>query len=86
MATTGYKSTFVCESDHIVYVHIYFQSSGKRIGRGGDNQRLQIESIVTCAPIPLRVEVAFTIKRKPTVEARNMIVHSATNHLVKVVI
>ena len=86
MAKTGYKSTFVCESDHIILFMftLIFSHQERESGRGGDNQRWRIESIVTCAPIPLRVEVAFTITRKPTVEARNMIVHSAKNHLVKV--
>ena len=82
MAKTGYKSTFVCESDHIILFisALIFSHQERESGRGGDNQKWQIESIVTCAPIPLRVEVAFTIKRKPTVEARNMIVALPHSH------
>ena len=58
----------------------------KESGRQGDNLRWQIESLVTCVPRHLQVAVAFTIMGKPTVEARDTIVPSATSHLAKMVI
>ena len=41
---------------------------------------------VAGAVIAFLVEIAFRNKDRPTVEARSSIVHSATSHLVKLVI
>ena len=50
-------------------------------GREVDNQRWQIESLVTSNVLRyLRVAVAFLFTSRPTV-ARGTIVHSATSHL-----
>ena len=51
-------------------------------GREVDNQRWQIESLVTNVSRHLRVAVAFLFTSRPTV-ARGTIVHSATSHLAK---
>ena len=64
------------------YAQFDFLSQREReFGRGGENQRWQIESLVTCAQAPLQVDQAFLITGKPTVESRSTNVLSATNHL-----
>ena len=49
-------------------------------------KRWQIGNLVTPVPRLLQVEVAFTITGRPTVEARDTTVHSATSHLARMVI
>ena len=46
-----------------------------------ESKRWQIESLVTCVPRLLQIEVTFPITGRPTVETRDTIVHSATSHL-----
>ena len=83
-------STFVGERESDQMVNFMFTSTfshqERESGRGGDNQRWQIESLATCVPRPLQVEVAFPIIGRPTVEARGLIVHCATNHLGELVV
>ena len=51
-------------------------------------KRWQIESLVTCVPRLLLVEVAFSLISTPTVsvEVRDTTVHSAISHLGKLLI
>ena len=66
----------------VVYDHIDLYSHQERAsGRGGEHLRWQIESLVTCVPRLLQEVVAFSLISRPTVEARDTIVHSATSHL-----
>ena len=76
------------ESDQMVQLMFasIFSHQERGSGRGGANQRWQIESLVTRVPRPLRVEVAFTLTSRLTGLARDLIVHSATNHSAKIVI
>ena len=74
------------ESDQMLQFRFTLISTaviGKESGTQGDNLRWQNESLVTCVPRHLQLAVAFTIMGKPTVEARDTIVHSAKSHLQK---
>ena len=55
-------------------------------GREVDNQRWQIESLVTNVPRPSLVSVILTSTSRPTVESRVTNVLGAASHLVKLVI
>ena len=63
-----------------------FSHQERESGRGGANQRWQIESLVTRVPRPLRVGVTLTGTSKPTAVARGLVVHSATNHSARMVL
>ena len=50
------------------------------------SKRWQIGSLVTCVPRHLQLKVTFSNTGRPTVEARDTTVLSATSHLPKMVI
>ena len=69
-----------------MFSQIFLSQRERESGRGGENQRWQNESLVTCVPRPLQADKAFLITEKHTLEPRSTNVLSATNHLSKLVI
>ena len=51
-----------------------------------EGKKWLLESLVTCVPRHLQVVEANTLTGRPTVEARDTIVPSATRHLAKILI
>ena len=71
----------------VAHIHINFISLREReSGRGGNNWRWQIESLATCVLRHLQTVAVLAITNWPTEETRSIFVHSATNHLPKLVL